>query len=54
LVVEVQLLDAGGNELRQIRDTHAVLEPSARWDFRALVPDPKSKSARLAVVHEAH
>jgi len=52
VVVELQLLDADGNELRQIRDNRAVLEPSASWEIRALVPAPKSKSARLAAVRE--
>lgn len=52
VVVELQLLDADGNGLRQIRDFRAVLEPSARWDFRALVLDPKSKSARVLEMRE--
>ncbi len=50
VVVELQLLDADGNELRQIRNTRAVLEPSARWDFRVVIPDAAAKSARVIAV----
>lgn len=52
VVVDLQLLDANGNGLGKIRAHRALLEPSARWDLRAAVPNPESKSARITAVRE--
>lgn len=52
LTIELQLFDANGRGLQQLRTTRPVLEPSARWDFRVPVLDPKSSFARVTAVRE--
>jgi hypothetical protein len=52
VVVELELLDADGSGLKQIRDYRPVLEPLASWAISVLVIDPKAKSARVLGARE--
>lgn len=50
--VEVELLDADQHSLGRTQDYHALLEPGATWQFKALVLASKAVSARLNAIAE--
>jgi len=47
LKVELELLDATGKKIGSASDYRQVLEPGAQWQFKALVVDAKTVSARI-------
>ena len=50
--VELDLFDASDQKLGVATDYHAVLEPGADWQFKALVLDTKATSAKIASIKE--
>ena len=50
--VEVELWDADQHSLGRTQDYHALLEPGATWQFRAMVLAGKAVSARLNAIAE--
>jgi|SRR5579862_393801 len=50
--VELDLSDATGQKTGTATDYHQVLDPGAEWQFKALVVDSKTKSAKVASIHE--
>ena len=50
--VELELSDASGNKIGTATDYKQVLEPAAQWQFKALVVDSKTKSAKVTAIHE--
>ena len=50
--VEIDLLDSAGKKLGTATDYQSVIEPNGQWEFKALVVDAKSVSARLASISE--
>jgi len=50
--VELELLDAGGRKLGGASDYRQVLEPGAQWQFKALVVDAKTVSAKISSIQE--
>lgn len=50
--VEFELSDAAGRKLGTASDYVQVLEPGAQWQFKALVMDSKTASAKLAAIKE--
>jgi hypothetical protein len=52
LKVELELLNATGKKLGSASDYRQVLEPGAQWQFKALVVDAKTVSARISSVRE--
>jgi hypothetical protein len=50
--VEIDLFDAAGEKVGSAKDYQKIIEPKARWQFRALVVDSKAESAKLASVKE--
>jgi hypothetical protein len=50
--VELELSDDSGRKLGTATDYRQVLEPGAEWPFKALVVDPKTKSAKVVAVRE--
>jgi hypothetical protein len=50
--VELELLDAAGGKLGGASDYRQVLEPGAQWQFKALVVDAKTASAKISSIHE--
>ena len=53
VTVDLEVLDASGQKVGTASDYVSVLEPKARWQFKALIVDPKTAaSARLAAVRE--
>lgn len=50
--VELDLLDATTNKVGTATDYRQMLEPRATWQFRALITDRRTVSARLAGVKE--
>ena len=53
VTVELDLLDAGGQQVRIGRGYRPVLEAGARWEFKVPAGDAKAVSARLALIKEA-
>ena len=50
--VEVELLDTNGQKVGTATDYRQVLEPSAEWQFKALVVESKTVSARISGIQE--
>ena len=50
--VEIDLFDAAGEKVGGAKDYQKVMEPKARWQFKALVVDSKAVSAKVASVKE--
>ncbi len=52
LKVELDLSDAAGQKIGTASDYRQVLEPGSQWQFKALVVDSKTVSAKLTSVRE--
>jgi len=50
--VELELLDSAGRKLGGASDYRQVLEPGAQWQFKALVVDAKTVSAKISSIQE--
>jgi hypothetical protein len=50
--VELDLSDAAGQKIGTATDYRQVLDPGAEWQFKALVVDSKTKSAKIVAIHE--
>lgn len=50
--VELELSDAAGQKLGTASDYRQVLEPGAQWQFKALVMDAKTVSAKITSIRE--
>jgi len=50
--VELDLLDEAGQKIGVAKDYQQVIEPHADWQFKALVVEPKAKSAKVAAITE--
>jgi hypothetical protein len=50
--VELELSDAAGQKLGTASDYRPVLEPGAQWQFKALVMDSKTASAKITAIRE--
>jgi hypothetical protein len=50
--VELDLLDSSNQKIGTARDYQQVMEPKGQWQFKALVVESKTVSARLATISE--
>jgi rRNA maturation protein Nop10 len=50
--VELDLLDAAGQNVGTAKDYQSVLEPNGEWRFKALVVDAKTVAAKVASIKE--
>lgn len=50
--VELELVDEAGQKIGTASDYRQVLEPGAQWDFKALVVQPKTASAKILSIRE--
>jgi len=50
--IELDLFNQNGAKLGTSKDYIAILEPRREWQFRALIPDPKAVSAKVATLKE--
>ncbi len=50
--IELDLFNQNGKKLGTTKDYLAILEPHGEWQFRALIPDSKTVTAKVATVKE--
>ena len=50
--IELDLVDARGNDLGKTHDYKDVIEPHKSWRFRALIPEAKAVSAKISSIKE--
>ncbi|HTL16209.1 MAG TPA: FxLYD domain-containing protein [Patescibacteria group bacterium] len=50
--VELELLNSSGQKVGLASDYRSILEPGARWQFKALVVQPKAASAKVSSIRE--
>jgi hypothetical protein len=50
--VELELLDAEGNQVGRATDYQQVVEPNGEWKFRALVMEKRATAARVMGILE--
>jgi hypothetical protein len=52
VAIELNLTDENGRDLGKTKDYKDLIEPRQKWQFRALVPDPKTASAKISSIKE--